>query len=349
MKHCALFPACLCLLVSVARGAEPSADAGELYSKITDAYMTGKFTQLNAHLAQATRRMREFTPEQKADILYVRKAIAECRPKWWFACMAGRKTLIRQTIFGKPVRTIYDPAGKDGMQMKTDPGGKITSMSVSWDPRSMESTEPGKYGFPKGDLTCGGIWSNLAMARLWSSLPRKTISKMSDRDKLRLNRYMSFRANLAALYYTTPSSRRYFLHIFFAAFYYDNWGKSETSGARRAACAMVMCEILKDPKRYPSIKLPKQLNAEKAEEKLGQHFKMAFNRNTPWTIAEDRTMREAIRSFARVADKTVFKTERVILPNKLVFAIDAKLDETIRPKRDAWIKKQFDSAKAGAE
>jgi len=335
------FLASLCLVASVP-AAKPGGDAGDLYSSITDAYMTGKFDDLKDDLVKATRRMKDFTPAQKTDILYVRKAIAECRPKWWYACKAGRKTLIRQPIFGKTVVVAYDPQGKGGMQMKSGPKGM--SITVSWKPETMDSTEKGMYGYLKGDMTCGGIWSHLATAKIWSGMPMRTLAKMNDRDKLRLNRYMSFRGNLAALYYTTPVSRRYFMHIYFASFFYDKWGKGDATGTRRAVCAMIMCEILKDPTRYPSLKLPGKLNADKAEEKLGQHYKFALNRNTLWTIAEDRSMREAIKSFAATADKNVCKTEKVTLPNKLVFAIDVKVDEAIRAKRDAWIKQQFDKA-----
>jgi len=347
MKLCISFIVSLCLPALAGGASATKVDAGELYSKITDAYMTGKFDELKTSLAQSIRLMRHFTAQQRVDILYVRKALAECRPKWWDACKAGKKTFIKQPIFGKTAHVAYDPEGKEGLRVKSDMG--VLVAEVSWDPKSMDSTEKGMYGFPKGDIVCGGIWSNIATARLWLSMPLKLMQKMDDRDKLQLTRYMSFRTNLAALYYTTPSSRRYFMHIYFAAFYYDNWGKGEVSGARRAVGAMIMSEILKDPSRYPSLKLPKKLDAEKAEEKLGQHYKVVCHRNRPWTIAEDRQMRAAIKSFAAAANQTVFKTEKVILPNKLVFAIDAKVDETIRAKRDAWIKKQFDKANSSSD
>jgi hypothetical protein len=339
------FLASLCLLTS-ARAAEPGGDAGDLYSRITDTYMTDKFDDLKGALTKATGRLKDFTAEQKTDILYVRRALAQCRPKWWHECKAGKKTRIRQAILGKTATIIYDPDGKGGMRLQGGLGG--IAVTTSWDRRTMDSTDKGMYGYLKGDMVCGSIWGNLTMGNIWSGMSLQKLAKMDDREKLRMNRYMSFRSNLAALYYGTPSARRYSMHIFFAAFFYDRWGKGPVTGTRRAVCAMIMCEILKDPTRYPSLKLPGKLKADKAEEKLGQHYKFAIKRKATWTIAEDRRLREAIKSFATTAgaDKNVRQTEKVTLPNKLVFAIDVKVDEAIRAKRDAWIKKQFDKAKS---
>ena len=215
MKLRISFLASLFLLTS-AQAAKPGGDAGDLYSRITDTYMTGKFDDLKGALAQATRRMKDFTAEQKADILYVRRALAECRPKWWYACKVGKKTLIRQTIFAKTASIVYDPDGKGGMRLQEGLGG--IGITTSWDRKAMDSTDKGMYGYLKGDMACGSIWGNLTMGNIWSGMSLQTLAKMDDREKLRMNRYMSFRSNLAALYYGTPSARRYSMHIFFAAF-----------------------------------------------------------------------------------------------------------------------------------
>ena len=92
----ALCLAGLCLLASVR--AAPAGDAAGLYARITDAYMTGKFDDLDAALRQAAARTGDFTAEQKADVSYVRKALAECRPAWWARCKKGRKLRIRQAL-----------------------------------------------------------------------------------------------------------------------------------------------------------------------------------------------------------------------------------------------------------
>jgi hypothetical protein len=338
------FVAGLCLLAVGPVAPARAAGADDLYARITDTYMTGKFEELDAALGDAAKRMKDFSAEQKTDVLYVRKALAECRPAWWTQTQKGRKTRIRQVLWGKRLNTVWDPQAK-GIQMKTGRFG--TEVTVGWKPEEMDSTAKGMYGYLQGDMTCVNIWSSLTTAQVWGGFPLQTLASMSERDKLRLNRYLSFRSNLTALYYCTPPGRRYALHIYFASFFYDNWGKGPASGARRAVGAMFMGEVLKDPSLYPSAKLPGRLSEKDAEEALGHHYKYAIKRGATWTIAEDRRFREALKPFAAANNKTVFKTEKVVLPNKLVFAIDVKADEAYRAKRDAWVKQQFDKAKAG--
>jgi len=333
----------LCLLVGVPPASARAADADGLYARIADAYMTGKFDELDTALGGAAKQMDRFTDEQKADVVYVREALAECRPSWWAACKQGKQARIRQEVWGKRFEVFYDPQGKGGVNMSSGLGGM--RVTVSWKPEDMDSTASGLYGYLKGDQTCVNVWSNVAIGQIYAGLPLRTLARMNDRDKLRLNHYMSFRANLATLYHATPPGRRYALHIYFASFYYDKWGKGPGAGTRRAPCSMVMMEILRDPSRYRSLKLPRSLPAKNAEEALGKHYKMTMKRKAVWTIAEDRRLREALKPFAAANDKNVLKTGKVALPNKLVYAIDVKADAAYRPRRDGWFKEHFDKAK----
>ena len=344
MKLRIVFVASVCLWAAAATGAR-AADATALYDRIADAYMTGRFEDLDTALAEAAKRMVDFTPEQRTDVLYVRAALAECRPTWWAACKQGKRVRIRQPILGRRFEAFYDPQGEGGVRMNTVLGGK--RITVSWKPEEMDSTDKGMYGYLLGDQRCVNIWSNLGLGQLYAVLPMSVFRTRSERDKLRLNRYMSFRGNLVTLYHTTPPGRRYALHIYFASFFYDNWGKSPAAGARRAPCSFVMMEILKDPSLYPSLKLPRSLPAENAEEALGKHFKHSIKRTAVWTIAEDRRFREAIKPFAAANDRNVLKTGKVPLPNDLVFVFDVDADAADRAKRDAWFKQQFDKVTGG--
>jgi hypothetical protein len=197
-----------------------------------------------------------------------------------------------------------------------------------------------------GDQNCVNVWSTLGTAQIWKGMSLHAYAKLPDAEKLPISRYMSFRSQLATLYHTTPPGRRYGLHIYFAAFYHNKWGKGPMSGTRRANCAMLLAELLADPSKYPSLKLPRSLPAKHAEMALGQHFKHAIKRGAVWTIAEDRAFREALKAFAAANGKAVEKTQQVRLPNKLVVHLDPETDnERFRAKRDAWVKERFDKAK----
>lgn len=91
--------------------------------------------------------------------------------------------------------------------MKTGRGGSKT-FTVSWKPDEMDSTARGMYGYLEGDMACVNIWSNLTMVKIRAGLSLRTPARMNDRDKLRVNRYMSFRSNLATLYHGTPPGRQ---------------------------------------------------------------------------------------------------------------------------------------------
>ena len=159
MKLRTFLAAGLCLLAAGAATSR-AADATALYDRIADTYMMGKFEDLDKALAEAAKRMGDFTPEQKADVLYVREALAECRPAWWAACKQGKRVRIRQPILGRRFEAFYDPKGKGGVNMNTSLGAK--RITVSWEPEEMDSTDKGMYGYLPWAIrsapTSGPIW-----------------------------------------------------------------------------------------------------------------------------------------------------------------------------------------------
>jgi len=117
-----------------------------------------------------------------------------------------------------------------------------------------------------------------------------------------------------------------------------------TVNSRKAMAAAFMVEVLGNAKKYPSIKLPSSLDPDNAEEKLALAMQKGIEK-TPWTLAEDRSLREAVKAFA-TSNEAVMKTGGLIkLANGLTVQLDPEADVALRPKRDAWFKKQFDTVK----
>ncbi|MCX5674856.1 MAG: hypothetical protein NTX87_07595 [Planctomycetota bacterium] len=339
------FVASLAVLVAplaAAPKAEPSAaKAGDFHPRLVSAYMDGRGDELDKALAARPAELAGLTAEQRADVAYVRQAMAEARPPWWKLCKAGQKTPFQPTVWGVTLSATYDPAAKSGLEMKA--GAPKPAFIFNWPAADMDSTEPGEYGFLKGDLMGLGIWQNMGSAAAWAVLP--SLRGLSEKDNLRLGLYSDFRGNLTALYCGTPPERRWGLHIFLAA-YMPQYGKGPMAASRRAAAAMFLVEVLKSPGAYPSLKLPDTLAAEGAEEKLAAHFKFKIVRRTPWTIAEDKAFRESVKTFAAANGQKVFDSGKVTLPNNLVFALMPDEDNPYRPVRDTWIKAQFDKVTA---
>jgi hypothetical protein len=119
------------------------------------------------------------------------------------------------------------------------------------------------------------------------------------------------------------------------------------AASRRAATAMFLAEVLRAPSKYPTLKLPDTLEADGAEEKLCDYFrKNRLRREDRWTVAEDKSFREAVKIFAATSDQPAAMTGKGILPSGLAFSLVAEEDVPLRAKREAWIKTQFDKAAA---
>jgi len=323
--------------------APAAATAGDFHTRLVSAYMDGNRDELDKALAARPAELAGLTPGQRADVAYVRQAMAEARPPWWKSCKAGRRILFQPTVWGVTLNAVYDPAAKSGLEMKS--GTPKPTFTFNWPAADMDSAEPGEYGFLKGDLAGLGIWQSMGMAAVWAGLPPQALVNLGEKDQLRLSLYAGFRGSLTALYCGAPPERRWGLHIFLAA-YLPQYGKGPMAATRRAAAAMFLVEVLKSSAAYPSLKLPDTLAAEGAEEKLAAHFKFKIGRRTPWTIAEDKAFREAVKAFAAANGQKVFDSGKVTLPNNLVFALMPDEDNPYRPARDTWLKAQFDKVAA---
>jgi hypothetical protein len=126
----------------------------------------------------------------------------------------------------------------------------------------------------------------------------------------------------------------------------EKYNQMPTVGSRKAAGALFLAEILANPAKYPSIRLPSALSEDGSEEKLAEHVRNKIEKHS-WTIAEDKALREAIKSFAAANENGVLQSQKAVLPNKLAVSLDPEADKPLRSKRDAWLKLQFDKAFAG--
>ncbi|MBM4018388.1 MAG: hypothetical protein FJ288_08705 [Planctomycetes bacterium] len=336
-------PAGAAARTSPGSGAGPAGGAaaasGDLADRIVAAYMDGQWSDLEQALALPPSALTGLAPARQADVAYVRQAWAECRPPWWKLCKAGRKTPFQPAVWGRTLSAVYDPAAKSSVELKG--GDPKPTLVFAWPAADMESAEPAEYGFLKGDLAGLGLWYNLGTGAAWAAMPAQSLLGLDEKGRLRLSLYSDFRGNLAALYYGDPPARRWGLHIYLAA-YMEKYGKGPLAASRRAAAAMFLAEVLKDPAAYPSVRLPASLDAEGAEEKLAADLKFKVVRKSRWTISEDRAFRAAVRAFASANEQRVFETGKVALPNGLTFALMPDEDNLYRAVRDAWVKARFD-------
>lgn len=321
------------------------AKSSDLYARISQTYLDGNWEELEKALAVPSKEIEALSPAQQADVAYIRGALAQCQPAWWKQCKKAKKVEIRPVVWGHSLKLWYDPAGKEGVEMKS--AGAVKVLTVSWSVADMDNPEPAEHGYSKGDLCNLGAWTTLGIAMVWSQTSPQALNNPNEQDKLRLTRYQEFRGHLTGLYYGTPKARRWGLFLYLLS-WMEKYSQMPAVGSRKAAGSMFLAEVLANPAKYPSIPLPAALPEDGAEEKLAEHVRSKIERHG-WTIAEDKALREAIKTFAAANETGILQTQKAALPNKLAVSLDPEADKTLRPKRDAWLKSQFDKAAGTAQ
>jgi len=324
---------------------EAKEQARKEYQRMADAFLASDWSELAEALKMPAGQLRLLTPGQRADVAYVRKTAAECRPAWWKAAKSTTRRSFRVTLWGRPMAVVFTPAEKSNVNVQTTQGRR--TIAVSWNPSPLDSTAPAggemaAHGCTAGDLADLTVWQTLANAQLMTSMPLKTLSAFYNRDKEAFQRYQLFRNNLAGLYHGSPRARHAALIVDLAAFM-EKYGSGPLAGSRRAVGAMLIAVVLANPSKWPSLPLPETLAPDGAEQALAVHLKMRVGK--AWTIAEDRALREATAAFHRKNTKQVLASGKVILPNRLTFYLAADADAACRPRRDAWVARQFAKAR----
>src|SRR4051794_2547947 len=94
--------------------AESSAD--ELYRRIVDAYLDGRWGDVEAGLLSSPDKLAALNARQQDDLAEIHKARDECHPLWWESCKQGKKVAFRPTLWGKTLNVTYVPDGQRGVQ-----------------------------------------------------------------------------------------------------------------------------------------------------------------------------------------------------------------------------------------
>lgn len=327
----------LALFSGVVSAAGPASAPSALYERIASEYLDGKCDELEADLAKNVKEIAALPAGEKAEVNSIRLAMMECRPFWWKTIKKGQKVAFEPLVWGRTLKATYDPAAK-GVSLNNN--GTSVSITIGWTASEMDDPAQAEHGFTKGELCSLGVWMGLGMAESWTEMPLAAWANLDDAGKLKLQRYLDFRSNVAGVYYGIPRARRWGLWLWSAG-YTEHYSKMPTVMGRKAVGAMFAAEVVGHPERYPSIQLPKDLPADGAEEKLVLALKDWIEKNG-WTAPEDRAIRDALKAFAAANTATVYQTGKVTLANGLPVSLDPAADAAMKPKRDAWVKAAFD-------
>jgi len=322
-----------------AAGEPAAAQLPEGYDQIVADYLSGNWEILEKSIAPTNKSLNKLTSSQNLDIKYIRESLAECRPPWWKLCKANQEINFRPSIWGKTMIASFDPGAKNNLNINFTNGQ--ASMTFMWAPQDMDNPAEAEHGFSKGDLCDLGIWQLIGSAEALAIVPLQQQVNLADAAKLKLQRYMDFNGNFTGIYYATPKARRWGLWLDCAG-YLNKYAALATVNSRKALGSMFLAEVVANRAKYPSIKLSETLPDDKIEENLCLALKNWIEKN-PWTLAEDRRIRDEIKAFGASNQKDLLQTNRVRMPNGLMMSLDPAADGANQPARDDWLKKMLES------
>ena len=193
----------------VAHADEPQATS--LYQQIVDAYLDGKWDEVELGLLAPPEKLAALNAREREDIAYIRLAREECHPPWWNLCKGGQKVQFRPVVWGKTLNVTYVPDGQRGVQAQYH--NADVSFTATWPAAEMDSPAPFEHGFTKGELNAVEVWAMLGTARVWSQTSGRMLAGLGEKEKLRMTRREDFRSNLTALYYGSSKLRRWSLLV----------------------------------------------------------------------------------------------------------------------------------------
>jgi hypothetical protein len=315
-----------------------------LVTDLTAHYLDGDFDFVESALKEHAKEFQGLPPKQKADVAIISTAVTQSRQPWWKLCKSGKKFPFHPLVWNRRLDADFSPT-VNGVQYNNNDGN--IHFNIGWDINDMESPAHGEHGFTKGEICELGIWMDMGNADAWSMIPVSSLQDTSEENRNTLIRFEDFRSCVTGAYYGTPRSRRWGLFLCLNN-YLPKYEKGNTQMAREAVGAMMIHELLANPAKYPSIKLPTEAPQEHAEAVCAGEIKNWIERH-PWTLAEDQSLRDMLKRLAVANCASTFRSASVVLPDKLLekpadklsVSFDPEKDKPLAIKRDAWIRAQL--------
>jgi hypothetical protein len=276
------------------------------------------------------------------DLTYIRRVLAECRPAWWEQVKAGKLTQIKQTVWEQPLVANVTPqtegATLNGASMISDTLTGRFSLAI----RRMDSRDPlsgSDVGvaiptgrFVQGDAMSYHTWAMLGGVSALNKVGgTEKVNALKTADKTQFNRFLPFWEIVTGAYYGTPEARRLACVMGIASFETANDRRQDVA-SRRPFGAMVLLELRVH--RYPSVRgvgIAGRLEDMDNGEALNANLSVGPFSLLHLTLAEDRTLRDAIKAFAQA--NSDWKNDVITLPLDVKIAFDKAKDAEFARQR----------------
>lgn len=322
---------------SAAVATEPT----DIYRNVVAQFLNGNWDDLPAVMKSHAREIAALPAAQKSDVDYIRRTILECRPAWWAECKAGKLDRFRPVLWGRGIAAVYDPSAASPVTINYLNDSSL--VTIKWNAADMDNPAvKGELEFTQGEHVDLDIWRNLGTAESWSLIPPRQQINLTEAEKKKVSRYLSFRGFVAGAYYATPRARRLALWEGISGWSHE-YDKKGMYMPMRAIGILFATEVLSRPETYKSVPWPKEPPADGAESKMIWELQK-WIRYHELPLSEDRALRDAFKTFAAINAGRTLDTGLVILPNKLKLSLDPDADKPLSVLRDKWIKERYGKA-----
>ena len=303
-----------------------TAPSNALYDRILTQYFAGDWDELNAQLTANIREVSTLPPAQKADIDYIRKTIAECRPAWWKIIKAGARSNSAPSSGAIPSPQAGNKAPASRTWASTMLGRTRLLRSIgtqrTWTtPRwsaKWNSPRAKRWMKPSGRVGKGcKLGGNRPALAAW----------LERRGPNALSRYLEFRSYVTSAYYTAPAPADGLCGNPSPAGSHE-YDKDANQMVRKTVAILFNEEVLAHPEIYKTVPRPKEPPADGAESKMVWELQ-EWMRPDELSLAEEKSFRDALKNFATANELKVRTTGRVMLPNGLAVSLDPAADKPL--------------------
>jgi hypothetical protein len=331
-----------------------SAEPSPLYVDFVRRYLAGDWNTLAADLVAKQKEIAALPEGNRADLTYIKQALAECRPAWWDQVKRGKPLQFTQAVWGQPVKISFTPAETAAFQgVSAVNGGNINR--VAWSPSDMDAVGAvpveyselimeGPTNITRGDGLDYTIWRILATAQFIQK--NDTGKKLPEPENSQYLRAQGFWQAVTASYYCTPAARRLAL-MRGAQFLHKDASDEPNSIAQRTLGAAFNIELKTHFADYRTLlKLHSVFQVittdDNAEFYCCYNNYYRFIQDTSFSLAEDRRIREFVKQLAEA--NSIWTNPEILLPGKQVMELDRDKDQALQIQRIHYLRSNIDPA-----
>lgn len=330
------------------------AEVQKAYGEYEQAYLQSDWETLKKMRKNVELRQGLLQQDQRANLKYIRDTAGKFKPNWWPMSTSAEPVEFPAEIWGKRFTASYRPWTDPGpntfhapngaiAMRKVAPGTRVEELKIvsEWRPQLIDNLNPatGKlaeiHGITLGDIGEVLAWHALGYNYIALTLSRQDAVTLYTDHYLLYGHLQEFYADMTALYYASPRSKRVqlFIRLQDLDFYLDKiWNSRVPHGIG----AILLADMLANPDAWPSVHFPPAVAKQQVE--LNAIIYVYEHWEPNWNVTELRRFSQLIQDFMqKQGDRMLRHKGEFDLPNRLKFNLMVEKDGLMQERRDAWV------------